>query len=310
MRISIKQLMYLYLIIPLSLGVIMLDLFFLGAQLQSSLPGSPNDIYLFTLFFILPHIIGSSITLIDSEYIKTYKTKLSYSAIFSLLFALAFSFFLPKRMYLMLFGLMTLYHVIGQQLGLTAAFSGVRDKSFMTWKWWGLLTAVCTSFLIYIPEKGGILNYQYLRYVIIAQYLVLFALTYHAQKKSSILNGKKYFWLNFILILSVFVCVELNYVFFAILIPRVIHDLTAFHFYITHDYNRNRNSRQNYIYRLFNIKIPITFITPLLAIIIAAGINATGIFTLIMFLTLFHYCTESFMWKGLTPHRRSIHFED
>lgn len=307
MTISIRNLMYLYLIIPISLFVIWIDVVFLNSSLQITIPKSPNNIYLFTLFFILPHIIGSSITLIDKEYIAAYKTKLGYSVILSLIFAIAFSFILPHRIYLMLFGLMTLYHVIGQQLGLTAAFSGARGRVFKAWKWWGLLTAVSTSFLIYIPEEGGVLNYHYLRYAIIAQYFVLFTLTYLGQKQSTIPNGKKYFWLNFVLIFSVFVCVELKYVFFAILIPRVIHDLTAFNFYIAHDYNRNKSTKHNIFYKILNIKKPF-IMTPLLAIIIAVGINTTGFFTLIMFLTLFHYCTESFMWKGLTPHRKNIDF--
>lgn len=302
--------MYLYLIIPMAFAVIFVDMFTLDTVVQTSIPKTPNNLFWFTLFFVLPHIVSSNITLIDKEYISAYRTKLKYSAALSLIFAIAFSFILPHRIYLMLFGLMTLYHVIGQQLGLTAAFSGVRGRRFQAWKWWGLLTAVLTSFLIYIPEEGGGINYEYLRYVIFFQYIVLFMLTHICHKQSNEIIGKNYFWLNYLLILSVFVCVELEYVFLAILIPRVIHDITAFYFYIVHDNNRNAEQKHNLLYKVLKIKMPLVLQTPLIAIIIAAGINATGFFTLIMFITLFHYCTESFMWKGSSPHRRSIRFEN
>ena len=98
---------------------------------------------------------------------------------------------------------------------------------------------------------------------------------------------------------------------FSVLIPRIVHDTTAFTFYINHDYNRNRVSTRNFIYRHTNkLCVPVPLACPLLAL----GVNGLLIgFTNMSVnpffyapITMIHYYTERLIWRRGTIHRKSV----
>jgi hypothetical protein len=105
-----------------------------------------------------------------------------------------------------------------------------------------------------------------------------------------------------------------GYLFLAILIPRVVHDVTGWMFYLTHDRNRNLEETRNALYRvLAPSHLPIAVTVPALAI----GVNVTldlipgRVYDpIVLAVSLFHYYTESFMWKRDAVHRRSVGFVD
>ncbi|WVM89040.1 hypothetical protein UMZ34_24770 [Halopseudomonas pachastrellae] len=55
--------------------------------------------------------------------------------------------------------------------------------------------------------------------------------------------GRAYLWANALLLLSALVIDRLGYTLFVILMPRLIHDLTAYSVYVTHDRNRNQSDQ-------------------------------------------------------------------
>ncbi|MCB0360942.1 MAG: hypothetical protein KDD44_14940, partial [Bdellovibrionales bacterium] len=105
---------------------------------------------------------------------------------------------------------------------------------------------------------------------------------------------------------------RIDYSFFLILLPRVIHDLTAFAFYMVHDANRNAGSRSpNLIYRFLRFsRISPAVLGPLLALGIALPITLQSSqqvgLQIIFVLASTHYLTETVTWRRGTPHRLQI----
>jgi hypothetical protein len=112
-------------------------------------------------------------------------------------------------------------------------------------------------------------------------------------------------------------------------VPRLVHDATAYIFYMTHDYNRHHTNPQNFIYRYAKrCNIHVFVVLPVCSFFLAFVLQAYGD-TWIYFLTnfffgveihkavtlgflgylaLMHYYTEAFTWKQGSPYRRFIAF--
>ena len=307
MKVSKNWLQGFYFVLPLSLLVVLADIFFMNRTLQETLPNTPNKFFLFTLFFVLPHIVASLSTFGEKEYLVHYKNKLGYSFLFSLIVTLIFVYITPKKAYLAIFGFITLFHVIGQQFGLNSGFSQVRGKLFLQWKYIGFASATISSSLLYFPE-GKSINLYYAFIVTNILNLVIFLWwTLKCVKESKSDFGKRYFLSNFALLLFTFIFVIIKYPFFAILGPRFVHDTTAFTFYLVHNVNRAQVAKNILVSPIKKMGIPM-LLTFGSAILVAFFVNDLNYFGLITFLTIMHYCVESFMWKGQTLHKQYIKF--
>ena len=123
--------------------------------------------------------------------------------------------------------------------------------------------------------------------------------------------GSRHILANFALVGSVVLLYLMDYSFFMVLIPRVIHDLTAFAFYITHDQNRNSERTHNALYSIFDrTGIPVAILCPLLAVIFAFPLTycmqIPWVYHLAMIAALFHYYTDGITWKREAPHREFV----
>ena len=115
----------------------------------------------------------------------------------------------------------------------------------------------------------------------------------------------------------------------AILMPRLVHDITAYSFYVTHDVNRHGVSPQNGLFKMAHAAhIPVAVVLPALSFLLTYLLQAYGdtlidflaetLFSiqvykavtlgLIGYLALMHYYTESFVWAGNSPLRKYIRF--
>jgi len=125
--------------------------------------------------------------------------------------------------------------------------------------------------------------------------------------------GKYYVFGNIGMVVACYFCLEMGYSVFVILIPRVIHDITAFMIYSGHDQNRNAKEYKNFIHGFFSfLRIPPKYLNPILAISIAAAVDYfAGYRTMsmiIIFCGLFHYYMEGIIWKRDAIHRQSLKF--
>jgi len=141
--------------------------------------------------------------------------------------------------------------------------------------------------------------------------------------------GWRFLWANTLLVVVSFYLYGQQYYFLAILMPRLVHDITAYSFYVSHDVNRHANAGDTAFYRwLSQLHVPVAVVLPLLSFLLTFLLQAYGdqLISLISqtlfatdvykavtlglfgYLALMHYYTEAFVWAAGSPLRRYIRF--
>ena len=102
----------------------------------------------------------------------------------------------------------------------------------------------------------------------------------------------------------------MGYIFLALIAVRIIHDITAFIVYRNHDLNRNNAHTHNLLYRFLGLSKPmlayghfIFFVT--IAFVFQQTVLSTWP-SVLAGLAIFHYTSESLVWKQGTIHRKSL----
>jgi hypothetical protein len=315
LAISYNGLIAIYAIIPICLLVILIDHLFLHHQLRRHLPRNPEEIFFYLIIFDLPHIMASFFTLIDRDYITFYKPQLLIGIPLLAIMAIV----LPQIHYTLatlVFVIWAISHFVFQQAGIAAMMMRGRNrKLFFSWQW----LAIAIIVIAYISN-----NYQWIdmgittqmrNHIILSLIGVYTLLSFFAGHRSSMIKGTIYYWATYLIPVSASLCLIWNYPLFAVFIPRFIHDVTAFVFYSIHDHNRNREKTPNYLYRIFApFKIPIVWLSPILAIIIAYPLKHNVFFvpsfSLYLFAGFFHYYMDIFEWRRGTIHRQQLIFKE
>jgi hypothetical protein len=328
--ISFRLLLAIYAIIPLCLALQLVDSAIWGGYLKASLPSSPNHFIFFHILLGTPHIIASAVILSsNAEYMQTYKVKiLTMTLALAVIFGIG-SQFIPYLVLYVGVALWTVLHVLKQQHGIAMGVCRLKP-----WQFWSqLLLSVAAGILVYI----GIFlkNSLYPDEVVLIKQmtLVLCALllisTIICHRTVPTLFGKVFLWANASLIFASFYLFAQQYYFLAILVPRLVHDTTAYIFYVAHDYNRHHDKPRNFIYRVAKkMRLSIFVVLPLISFALAFllqqygdhyfnmlvqflfGVEVRKAITLVVlgYLSIMHYYTESFTWKGGSPYRRFISF--
>jgi len=330
LSLSFRFLLGLYLIVPLSLSIIWLDRMQFDSALREWLPTSPGHFLLFQLFFGTPHIIASNVLLVSNrDYFQTFKRKIIGMTLFIAVFFGIGSLFIPYRVLYVISACWTVYHVLKQQLGIAKPACRLPSWAFHL----QLVGCVGAGIFIYLGVflKNSLTDDQSLLIAEIARDLTwcLLLATLLCHKYVKTLFGQTFLWANTLLVVSTWYVYSEGYYFIAILIPRLVHDITAYSFYITHDVNRHGETPRN---RLFNwakaCRLPVVIVLPLLSFALTYLLQAYGdvwvnwilqtLFAtefhkavtlgLIGYLALMHYYTETFVWTADSPLRRYIRF--
>lgn len=77
-KISLRLLLAIYLIVPIVWVVVIVDRAYLHGNLKEVLPNSPEELFWFTVFFVLPHILASQFSFYDREYLTVYRRHLLF----------------------------------------------------------------------------------------------------------------------------------------------------------------------------------------------------------------------------------------
>jgi len=330
LAISFRLLLSLYAIIPICLGLQWADSVFWQGYLQNALPSSPNHFLLFQILFGTPHILASAILLVSNrDYVHCFRTRLLWMSLAIVVFFGLGSLVIPyKALYLIAAG-WTVYHVLKQQHGIARGVCRLPEQAFQVLMW----LSIVAGFAIYtgIFLKNGLDAQQtvWVRQVAGGLCFGLLCATVYYQRHCPTFFSKCFLWANSLLVLSSFYLYAQQYYFLAILIPRLVHDITAYVFYVTHDFNKHQQQPQNTLYRWAKqCHIPIVTVLPLLSFGAAfilqaygdqwANYLATALFEveirkaitlgLIGYFALMHYYTESFTWKQGSPYRGFIRF--
>ena len=330
LTVSFRVLLSLYAIIPLCFIIQMTDVFYLHGFLRESLPTKPTHFLLFQILFGTPHILASNFVLLGSRhYMGFYRRKLVGMTVAIAVFFGVGSLFIPYQAFYVLVAGWTVFHVLKQQHGIARGVCRLPSWAFYLL----LILSVAAGLFVYIGIfLKNSLDAQQTEWIKQIAFVLSTALALsglYCQRYISTLFGRCFLWANILLVISSFYFYVQHYYFFAILVPRLVHDVTAYLFYVTHDYNKHHQQPQNFLYRkAAGLKINIFIVLPLcsfaLAFILQAygdhavsaitefffGVEVRKVVTLglLGYLALMHYYTESFTWKQDSPYRHFIGF--
>jgi hypothetical protein len=330
LAVSFRLLLGLYSIIPLCLLLQLFDSWFWHGFLRENLPSRPTHFLLFQILFGTPHILASTIVLVSNpEYLKLYQRNiLLMTAAIAIVFG-AGSLFIPYKVFYVLVAAWTVYHVLKQQHGVARGVCRLPQWAFYLLLWLSVIAGLFVYIGIFLKNGLDAQQTEWIKQIAGWLCVGLVLSTLYCQRYATTAFGKWFLWSNIFLVISSFYLYLQQYYFLAILTPRLVHDTTAYIFYVTHDYNKHHNHPQNFIYRYaarwnLSIFIVLPVCSFALAFVLQAyGDNMVSAITefffgvdirkaitlgLLGYLALMHYYTEAFTWKQDSPYRRFIAF--
>ncbi|MCQ8102996.1 hypothetical protein NP590_02660 [Methylomonas sp. SURF-2] len=330
LSVSFRFLLSLYAIVPLCVLVLWLDRYGFQHALRDMLPSSPSHFLLFQVLFGTPHIIASNLLLFGhSDYVATFKHKLLGMTVFIAVFFGLGSLFIPYRVLYLISAAWTVYHVLKQQHGVAKAVCRLPNWAFYLQLWLSVGAGIFIYMGIFLknsltPEQAELV----LRIAGVLTAALLLS-TLVCQKYVPSRFGVGFLWANTLLVVASWYVYSQQYYFLAILMPRLVHDITAYSFYVSHDVNRHGDRPQTLLFRLAALcRLPVAVVLPLLSFLltyllqvygddlvnaILQTLFATQVYKavtlgLIGYLALMHYYTEAFIWAAGSPLRRYIRF--
>ena len=330
LKVSFRLLLGLYSIIPLCVFLQLADTWFWQGVLQQNLPSSPKQFLVFQILFGTPHIIASSVLLAgNTEYLNLYKLKLIVMTVAIMLVFGVGSLFISYRALYVTVAAWTVYHVIKQQWGVGRGVYRLPDWAFHLLLWLSVAAGFFVYIGIFLKNSLEVQQLELIKLIAGGLCAALIGSALLCQRYATTAVGKWFLWSNVMLVLSSFYLFVQQYYFLAILVPRLVHDATAYIFYVVHDYNKHSLQPQNFIYRYAaRCRVPVFIVLPAVSFLLAfvlqsygdGAVNVAANFLfgveinkaislgLLGYLALMHYYTEAFTWKQGSPCRRFIAF--
>jgi hypothetical protein len=302
-----------YLVMPVAILIVIIDQLFLGQWIKHHFITTPETQYLYLTFFNL-HIMASTITFVDMEYLRHYWRRLMLFSVLICAVIMPFAHPQGNDVFNLIFVAWTAVHTTGQQFGLIRLMGLKQTPLHTVWKWLAILVSMlvyCSYFSLYFITPEG---RHYIQIFMWAALFLFLSLSYGAYKPAHTPMLKLYILGNIAAVVLSVALYSIYYSLLAVLMGRVIHDVSAFIFYILHDMNRNRTKARNIFFRAFRFThIPIYVLGPLGAFLLAYPISYFSFFhpqeimyKIFAFLAMMHYCTDSSVWKKGSPHRDYI----
>lgn len=330
LSVSFRLLLGLYAIIPVCLVLQLVDAWFWQGFLKVNLPSNPTHFLLFQILFGTPHIVASALLLVsNTDYVKLYQHRLIMMTVAIILVFGIGSLFIPYRVFYVLVAAWTVFHVLKQQHGIGRGVCRLPAWAFYGLLWLSVAAGLSIYMGIFLKNSLDIQQMLWLKQLAGSLCVLLFISTLYIQRTIPTVFGKCFLWANIFLVISSFYFFVQQYYFLAILVPRLVHDVTAYIFYVTHDYNKHHKNPQNFMYRwAASCRLPIFLVLPLYSFALAFMLQAYGdsivsmlsvylfdveikkaiTLGLLGYLALMHYYTEAFTWKQESPYRRFIGF--
>ena len=330
MAVSFRFLLSLYAIIPFCLLLQLVDRYGFNSALREMLPNSPTQFLLFQVLFGTPHITASNLLLVSHrEYLQAFKTKIIAMSLFIIAFFGVGSLFIPYRALYILTACWTVYHVLKQQHGIAKGVCRLPNWAFYLQLWLSVGAGIFTYIGIFLNNS---LSDEQGQLVLTAASILVVALLFSTllcRNYVPTLFGRCFLWANTLLVLVSWYLYAEEYYFLAILMPRLVHDITAYSFYVSHDVNRHGQRPDTGLYLLATAcRLPVAVVLPVSSFLLTYllqvhGDNLINFVTQSLFgvqiykavtlgflgyLALMHYYTEAFVWSAGSPLRRYIAF--
>lgn len=326
LSLSLRRLLLLYLVIPLALGAVAVDQLVFDGSLRTALPREPSHYLLFELVFGWPHIVASTIILAtNGEYVSAYRRKLLVASTAIILFFTVGYFVLPYTVLFFVGATATIVHVLKQQIGIGRGAARTDSRMYTAWGWAAIGTGIVLYNALFLQALDPYRSVLVPIAAVLAVITVGLAVRVHRDITSSL--GHRFLWANTALVVSSSLFYAAGYGLLAIAIPRIVHDMTAFAFYVVHDANKHGSGPRNRLHRLA-ARVPggAFWVTPALAILVAyvlgkhgdalvhqlsRGVLAEAVpqpvsLGVLGYLGMMHYYYESFTWKSGSPYRQHI----
>lgn len=306
---------------PIAAGIAILDLSFFHGRVRDFMAMEPRQIAYWTAVLTVPHIIASLITFIDREYVSHYRNVLIKGTVVGLLLGFGVPLALGPSGLLIAMAFYTMYHNLQQQYGISLMMMRQPPTAdYHVWRWLTIIpgglvyTLLMVSFLPVIRDNWNMLMIGIGATLAIATIFGLRFLMTIRKNPAHTKIGLIYFVMNMSMLYVGFGLIITGYGLMATLVPRIIHDLTAFWIYMVHDQNRNNETVRNPVYAIpkrLGIS-PAWFCVPLSLAISYVLMEVLGnLFLVSLFVTalnFMHYYMEGHMWKRGTPHRQHVPF--
>jgi hypothetical protein len=311
-----------YLIIPIALGIMLFDGLYLDGAWKQALPMTPDDWTWWTVIFGMPHIVASLLTISDKEYLAHYKDRLLMPLLAFSLVCIGIPLLGGAGALSLVIALYTIYHLIAQQYGISGMLLKRRPDRVMTaLRWLSIVASVLMYVLSYssqlFPDTAyaGISATQWLNVAVALTLSGVIVLGIHVSRTATAADtghGQWHLWLNIVMLLACFACASFEYAALLIIVPRVVHDLTAFAVYSNHDHNRQAARPEKAVYRVFAFtRLPVFVLCPMLSVLIAAvAFQYKNEYTMVVVnvITFMHYYMEGIIWKREGLHRHYLRF--
>jgi len=330
LSVSFKLILGLYSIVPICFAVYLMDVFVWDGYLKSILPSSPAHFILFQILFGTPHIVASAILLSSNkEYLQFFKPKLIGMTAFIIVFFGLGSLYIPYKTLYIITVCWTVYHVFKQQHGIGKAVCRLPSWAFYWMLWLSVTAGIFIYMGIFLKNSLDADQAMWVNLIACVLTIGLILSSILCQRYIKTSFGKYFLWANTFLIVSSFYFYTQQYYFLAILIPRLVHDATAYVFYVTHDYNKHHQIPQNRLYKYAaRCNLHVFLVLPLMSFVLTYLLQAYGddwvnlitqfffgteiykaiTLGLIGYLSLMHYYMEAFTWQVSSPLRRYIRF--
>lgn len=310
MTIPKSLLLCVFLILPILLFIALADKFYFNSALLPYVGIGALYLPVFILVFVLPHIIASFFSFFDSEYVHYYRSHL-FLYLPTLLLATAALLYVDYRLGIVFFLLYDFWHGVKQNVGISLIL-GARPGWIH--RVWTFIPFIAGGFAVIYVTRPSLYPAEFLPYIyhiLLLGAVLIILLTVAMMWKVSAVARWHILGVS-MLFLSCYFFFLTGYIFFAILAFRFIHDVSAFAFYVTHDNNRKKEGKINWLYRLFgSIPIPTLILTPLLGLVLAYVVRTAtdGIaigYSIVILIAISHFYLEGVMWKRGTPHRQHV----
>jgi hypothetical protein len=325
--ISYRFLIGVYAAIPICLALQAIDVLAWGGAMRISLPDEIHPTLWAHAAMGTPHIIASNVLLLTNvDYLRTYRRRVGITLLWIAGF-FAFTGLVPYELAFAVLGVLTIAHVFHQQMGIGKGVSRCTPRPYAWWTWTGIVMGAVVYNMMY-------LGHHLARPALVAVYalagalLVAFlGLTVACHRSAVGAKGKWFLWANAVMLVASAHFFFTGWFFLAALAPRIIHDTTAFAFYVVHDHNRHEPVPKNLLYRLAApLRLGTYWVAPAVAILLTvllqrygdAGLRAViqpvfgrlppqplSLYA-VVFLTLMHYSTEAVTWKKGSPYRTFV----
>jgi len=329
MAVSLVGLLWVYAVIPVSVAVMLADRVLWAGALGNQLPRTPNNLLVLALLFGTPHIVASNLILVTNrDYFRHYRSRFVGISLGLAAFFAVFGSTLPRPIIVALISAWTVAHVVKQQVGLGNSTARHSGPMFWTWSWVGIGAGMLYYNAIFQARVFTDGQLRLLAAVVAALAIIVAGLTIALAARTGNPLGRRWVVANGALMSLAAMAYLLGYPFFAILMPRVVHDVTAFVVYISHDANRALAGVANRFYRPHRRPTGLALLAlPAIAVAVSAtlehgadrvvnrALGALGGIQIhepvslgvVGFLALQHYAFESFTWKSSSPYRRYLH---